>query len=58
MFTKFYLLLLRELFESLIAPKGQKLTAGELAQLAELLVAKDQDLKATLATGNIYYVHY
>ncbi|GFS72034.1 mediator of RNA polymerase II transcription subunit 4 [Nephila pilipes] len=39
----------KELFESLIAPKGQKLTSGELAQLAELLVLKDQDLKSTLA---------
>ncbi|PRD27940.1 UNVERIFIED_CONTAM: med4 [Trichonephila clavipes] len=44
-----------ELFESMIAPKGQKLTSGELAQLAELLVSKDQDLKSTLAIGN--FIH-
>ncbi|GBM30741.1 Mediator of RNA polymerase II transcription subunit 4 [Araneus ventricosus] len=38
----------KELFESLIAPKGQKLTSSELSQLAELLVLKDQELKSTL----------
>ncbi|CAL1288238.1 unnamed protein product [Larinioides sclopetarius] len=41
-------LISKELFESLIASKGQKLTSGELSQLAELLVLKDQELKSTL----------
>lgn len=44
-------LIAKELFENLIAPKGQKLTATELNQLAELLVSKDQELKATLNTA-------
>ncbi|GIX98819.1 mediator of RNA polymerase II transcription subunit 4 [Caerostris extrusa] len=39
----------KNFFESLIAPKGQKLVSGELAQLADLLVSKDQELKSTLA---------
>ncbi|XP_054724544.1 mediator of RNA polymerase II transcription subunit 4-like [Uloborus diversus] len=41
-------LIAKELFENLIAPKGQKLTSTELSQLAELLVLKDHELKATL----------
>lgn len=42
----------KELFENLIAPKGQKLTSAELTQLAELLVSKDQELKTTLNTAS------
>lgn len=45
----------RELFENLIAPKGQKLTSTELNQLAELLVLKDNELKSTLNTGKFTF---
>jgi len=45
-------LIAKELFENLIAPKGQKLTSTELNQLAELLVLKDQELKSTLLTAS------
>ncbi|XP_015930423.1 mediator of RNA polymerase II transcription subunit 4 [Parasteatoda tepidariorum] len=44
-------LIAKELFESLIAPKGQRLSPSELGQLAELLVMKDQELKAALVTA-------
>ncbi|KAH8041206.1 hypothetical protein HPB51_013866 [Rhipicephalus microplus] len=38
----------KELFENIIAPKNQRLSAAEHGQLAELLVAKDEELKQTL----------
>ncbi|EEC01181.1 mediator of RNA polymerase II transcription subunit, putative [Ixodes scapularis] len=42
----------RELFENIIAPRSQRLTSSEHAQLAELLVAKDEELKQTLVVGD------
>lgn len=41
----------KELFENLIAPKNQRLSATEHSQLAELLVAKDEELKQTLVVA-------
>ncbi|XP_054933186.1 mediator of RNA polymerase II transcription subunit 4 isoform X1 [Dermacentor andersoni] len=38
----------KELFENIIAPKNQRLSAAEHSQLAELLVSKDEELKHTL----------
>ncbi|CAN7996952.1 unnamed protein product [Ixodes hexagonus] len=41
----------KELFENIIAPRSQRLTSTEHAQLAELLVAKDEELKQTLVVA-------
>lgn len=38
----------REIIENAIAPKSNKLSGPEYAQLTELLVAKDNELKDTL----------
>ncbi len=42
------LILLRELLENLIAPKHKRLGAQEHQELSELLIAKDEELKAGL----------
>lgn len=41
-------LIAKEIIENAIAPKGNKLSGQEYAQLTELLVAKDNELKETL----------
>lgn len=38
----------REIIENAVAPKSNKFSGPEYAQLTELLVAKDQELKETL----------
>lgn len=43
-FTYFY----REMIEVSIAPKSQKLSASDHAQLTDLLLSKDSELKKTL----------
>lgn len=57
---------LRELIENAIAPKANKISGQEYAQLTELLVAKDNELKDTLALAYeqvsfsyyYYYLHH
>ncbi|XP_064456068.1 mediator of RNA polymerase II transcription subunit 4-like [Ornithodoros turicata] len=44
-------LIAKELLENIIAPKTQRLTSTERSQLAELLVAKDEEIKRTLVTA-------
>lgn len=41
-------LIARELFENMVVPKTQKLTAQEYSQLTDLLIQRDQELKSTL----------
>lgn len=45
-FTQFHVF--REMVEVSIAPKSQKLSAADHAQLTDLLLAKDAELKKTL----------
>lgn len=43
-----YCFIFREMIEVSIAPKAQKLSAADHAQLTDLLLAKDIELKKTL----------
>lgn len=45
-------LISKELLENSIAPKQQRLSASELAQLVELLILKDAELKDTIKLAN------
>ena len=46
----------RELLENSIAPKQQRLSSSDLAQLVELLILKDAELKETIQVSTC--AHY
>ena len=45
----------RELLENSVAPKQQRLSTTEVAQLIQLLIIKDTELKDTLKVSHYFY---